>query len=340
MRILHTSDWHLSDRLYWVDRQPDIRQRLRELAAYLDEYQVDVMVIAGDLFSQRNSRMEELQAAIQDVNATFTPFLRRGGSIVAISGNHDSEALFGLLRAAQDLSAPMELDDSRDLYPGGRMYLVSKPTLLPLADGSGQRVQFVLLPYPTEYRYLPADVTYKNLEEKHLLLRNALITRLRQLCTYHLSPQLPSVLVAHLHVRGSELHTLYKLHEQDDVVFDLGDLPAHWAYAAFGHIHKGQIIGDDPSRRYSGSIERMDVMERDDAKGAVLVEIADSIAANDQGIEQDGVKLVIDEKSLPLLDGTEIDFARQGLNSSFVFRNPNVTGECGCGESFTINPAA
>ena len=73
---------------------------------------------------------------------------------------------------------------------------------------------------------------------------------------------------------------------------------------------------------------------------AYMVEIAETIAANDQIIEQDGVRLVIDAKSLPLVDGTEIDFARQGLNAAFVFRNPNVTGECGCGESFTINPAA
>jgi iron-sulfur cluster assembly protein len=73
---------------------------------------------------------------------------------------------------------------------------------------------------------------------------------------------------------------------------------------------------------------------------AYMVEIADTIAANDQVIDQDGVRLVIDTKSLPFVDGTEIDFARQGLNAAFVFRNPNVTGECGCGESFTINPAA
>ena len=73
---------------------------------------------------------------------------------------------------------------------------------------------------------------------------------------------------------------------------------------------------------------------------AYMVEIAETIAANDQVIEQDGVRLVIDTKSLPFVDGTEIDFARQGLNAAFVFRNPNVTGECGCGESFTINPAA
>jgi len=69
---------------------------------------------------------------------------------------------------------------------------------------------------------------------------------------------------------------------------------------------------------------------------AYEVEIAEHVAANDDVLEQDGVRLVVDRKSLPLLDGTEIDFARQGLNASFVFRNPNATGECGCGESFTV----
>ena len=70
---------------------------------------------------------------------------------------------------------------------------------------------------------------------------------------------------------------------------------------------------------------------------AYVVDIAERVAANDQVIEQDGVKLVIDDASLAFVDGTEIDFARQGLNSAFVFRNPNSTGECGCGESFTID---
>ena len=70
---------------------------------------------------------------------------------------------------------------------------------------------------------------------------------------------------------------------------------------------------------------------------AYVVEIADSLAANERVIEQDGVRLVVDDKSRRFVDGTEIDFTRQGLNSSFVFRNPNVTGECGCGESFTVD---
>jgi iron-sulfur cluster assembly protein len=70
---------------------------------------------------------------------------------------------------------------------------------------------------------------------------------------------------------------------------------------------------------------------------AYLVEIADRLGETDRVIERDGVRLVVDADSLPFVEGTEIDFARHGLNSTFVFRNPNVTGECGCGESFTVN---
>lgn len=70
---------------------------------------------------------------------------------------------------------------------------------------------------------------------------------------------------------------------------------------------------------------------------AYEVEIAERIGEGDQVIEQDGITLVVDRKSLPLVDGTRIDFARNGLNAAFVFSNPNVTGECGCGSSFTVD---
>ena len=70
------------------------------------------------------------------------------------------------------------------------------------------------------------------------------------------------------------------------------------------------------------------------------VDLADAVAENDTVFEQDGLRLVIDRKALPFVDGTEIDFQRQGLNASFVFRNPNATGECGCGESFTVETQA
>jgi iron-sulfur cluster assembly protein len=67
-----------------------------------------------------------------------------------------------------------------------------------------------------------------------------------------------------------------------------------------------------------------------------VVDLAGAVGADDQVMDVDGIRVVIDPKSLPLVDGTVIDFQRQGLNASFVFHNPNATGECGCGESFTV----
>jgi iron-sulfur cluster assembly protein len=73
---------------------------------------------------------------------------------------------------------------------------------------------------------------------------------------------------------------------------------------------------------------------------AYTVDVADSIADTDIVFDQDGLRLLVDTKALPFIDGTEIDFRREGLGAQFVFRNPNATGECGCGESFTVAPAA
>ena len=67
------------------------------------------------------------------------------------------------------------------------------------------------------------------------------------------------------------------------------------------------------------------------------VDLAREHQEDDRVFEQDGVRIYVDADSLPLVDGTEIDFLKQGLNEQFVFRNPNVAGECGCGESFTTD---
>ncbi len=69
---------------------------------------------------------------------------------------------------------------------------------------------------------------------------------------------------------------------------------------------------------------------------AYVLEFADEIAANDEVFEHEDVKVVVDKKSLVYLDGTELDFAKEGLNEGFQFNNPNVKDECGCGESFNI----
>jgi iron-sulfur cluster assembly protein len=67
-----------------------------------------------------------------------------------------------------------------------------------------------------------------------------------------------------------------------------------------------------------------------------VVDYADEARADDQVFESLGVKLFVDGVSLAAIDGTHIDFVRQGLNESFRFENPKMRGECGCGESFTV----
>ncbi len=67
---------------------------------------------------------------------------------------------------------------------------------------------------------------------------------------------------------------------------------------------------------------------------AYVLEFADQAAPEDTVFEEHGVKVFVDQKSLVYLDGTELDFAREGLNEGFKFNNPNVKNQCGCGESF------
>ena len=69
---------------------------------------------------------------------------------------------------------------------------------------------------------------------------------------------------------------------------------------------------------------------------AYEMEFVDELQYEDQVFEDHGVKVVIDPKSLVYLDGTEVDYAREGLNEGFKFNNPNAKSECGCGESFGV----
>lgn len=69
---------------------------------------------------------------------------------------------------------------------------------------------------------------------------------------------------------------------------------------------------------------------------AYQLEYVDEVSPEDTMFESLGVKVFVDPKSLAYLDGTELDYVREGLNEGFKFQNPNVKDECGCGESFRV----
>jgi iron-sulfur cluster assembly protein len=89
-------------------------------------------------------------------------------------------------------------------------------------------------------------------------------------------------------------------------------------------------------KRGSGVGLRIGVRKSGCSGWAYTIDYADSVKPDDVVFDREGVKVIVDNDSLELIDGTEVDFVKDGLNEAFKFRNPNVKGECGCGESFTV----
>lgn len=90
------------------------------------------------------------------------------------------------------------------------------------------------------------------------------------------------------------------------------------------------------ARRGKGVGLRLGVKTSGCSGMAYKLEFADQVEPDDKVWESFGVKVLVDEKSLPYLDGTELDYTREGLQKGFKFHNPNEKSRCGCGESFQI----
>lgn len=270
MRIVHTADWHLCDRLGKLDRTADLTARVAKVAALCEAHAADVLVIAGDLFYER-AEATEIAAALRHLNDVFAPFFQRGGTILAVTGNHDDDAKIELVRRGLFLAAPLP---SGGAFAPGRMYLQNGLAFGKLTTPAGEAAQFVLVPYPRAVRYELPDA-YRTREEEHRLLQ----TRLGEWMTAVLAdprfdPHLPSVLVAHLHVRGANVNNaLFRMSDADDVLIDPAVLQTGWAYAALGHIHLPQAVGGVETVRYPGPLDRLDFGERTDERGVLLVEL-------------------------------------------------------------------
>ena len=95
-------------------------------------------------------------------------------------------------------------------------------------------------------------------------------------------------------------------------------------------------VADYLTKRGKGIGLRLGVRTSGCSGVAYKLEFADVADPDDVLFESYGVKVLIDAKSLPYLDGTELDYSREGLNEGFKFNNPNVKDACGCGESFQV----
>ena len=97
-----------------------------------------------------------------------------------------------------------------------------------------------------------------------------------------------------------------------------------------------QRVRNHLEKRGSGIGLRLGVTQTGCSGYSYVINYADEIDPADIVFEDQGVTVVVDPDALALIDGTEVDFVKNGLNEAFSFRNPNISGECGCGESFNV----
>lgn len=281
MRILHTSDWHLGKRLMERERLSEQRDVLREILAVCEEKEVELILIAGDVF---DSFLPSAEAEGLFFHAV-KELAGKDRAVVAVSGNHDD----GMRLCA---SAPLAAEEGIYLFggkdtpslggtrpvravEGGENYLI-------IENRKGERVYLNLLPYPNEARLR---------EEKSEESYGQRAARWIAAGDEHYDGRMPHILLSHLFVAGGSVSS-----SERDIslggarAVPVGALP-DFGYTALGHLHKSQKAGK--CGRYSGSILQYSFDEAGTQKQVVLLETKES-----------GEVAVVEE--IPLKAGTHL----------------------------------
>jgi DNA repair protein SbcD/Mre11 len=268
IRLLHTADWHVGQMLRGFSREHEHRAVFQRLEAIVIERNVDVLIIAGDVFDSQNPS-GEAQKLFYDTLVRLSR-VRPTMTTVIVAGNHD---------AAGRLEAPRPLLEAFNIHVVGNIRrqhgrIDASRHLIQIADLSGDVAANVLaVSYPTA-------ACFPNLTQLNSEAGSPIVAGVRTLYAEMLEalqPQidgLPFVVTGHLHVaggvesEGAERRIL--VGGQHAVPHDV--FPAEASYVALGHLHKAQAVGRD-SVRYSGSLFPLSATEQPYEHGVTLVTI-------------------------------------------------------------------
>ena len=263
MRILHTGDWHVGKKLGRIDRMRESEAVLDELVEVARDQQVDLVVVAGDLFDRGLPPFASLRLVLD----TLVRLAATGARVVAIPGNHDSPELFEVLSPHLAHSNVTLIHKTLRPEEGG---VVSVPS----RDGqaTAQVACFPFLHESTIVQWAQEG------EEKH----KSYADRVRQICTAYADSMMRTgggktidILAAHFMVHGAvpsgserELHIGEAYMARENAVPNVH-------YAALGHIHKAQgAPGSADRARYCGSLMQLDFGEAGQDKSVVVVDVS------------------------------------------------------------------
>lgn len=278
MRILHTADWHFGRQLEGRDRRAEQTAFVDELCRIADEREVDLVVIAGDVYDSVNP-----PAWAEELFYEALERLCREGQrgVVVIAGNHDQPervraaaplaAKHGIVLLGLPKEAPLQPEttgeDKVRIVQGG-------PSWFELAvPGCAHHAVIVALPYPSESR-LKELLSDSFTQEEMQLAFSERISRLLSELSTHFRDDTVNLITSHLFVMGGmETDSERPIQIGGAMTVSTQAFPEKADYVALGHLHRLQKLCDKPLIRYSGSPLCFSFSEAGQSKAVVLVDI-------------------------------------------------------------------
>jgi exonuclease SbcD len=268
LRILHTADWHLGQTLRGYSRDFEHAAALNSLIEIVQDKQIDVLLVAGDIFDSQHPSGES-QALFYRTLARLHA-ARPEMSVVIIAGNHDSA---GRLEAPHPLLESFNVAIVGNVRRIGGRINTSRHLKTLIGAGGDPILHILALSYPTA-ACLPPISNAEIEEEESNVIRSvrAIYDELHEELSLRLSG-LPFIVMGHLHVRGA---TTSEGAERRILVggqhaVPCSIFPEEAAYVALGHLHKAQSIGPKKTVRYSGSLIPLSSTEQPYRHGVSLV---------------------------------------------------------------------
>ena len=269
MRILHTADWHIGQRLHERQRTDEHEKFLDWLLYTIQEHNVELLLVSGDIFDTALPSSESTNLYYEFL---YRLYKETNAYAVIIAGNHDS---------ASHLEAPREFLKRGRIYvvgtvndPDGRIFHPDK-CIVKIPDGpASPRVAVAAVPYLSESKL--QHISFETEIEKSERYRERLRTFYAK-CVADMPAELPKILMGHLFVQGGKISDSERnIQIGGATAIHASDFPKDVSYVALGHLHRPQIIkGTDYPIRYSGSPIPMRFNEAGYQKKVYLLELAD-----------------------------------------------------------------
>ncbi len=260
MRLIHTADWHLGRRLKGIDRTREIAGVLQQILAYAIEWEVDAVLIAGDIFDVPNPPAYAERVAYE----FFCGLQAAGIPAVAIAGNHDSATRIDGLATLLSLAGIRALGKPRRGDDGGVITLETKSGKLCVGA----------MPFASERRMLDAHALWTQDEVVQRQGYREIVADLFADLTQGFRGDRVNVLMGHLAMDGARLaHSEVAYYTRDTYALGEQIFPPEAQYIALGHIHVHQQIKASCPTYYSGSLIQIDFGEAEQEKGFCLITV-------------------------------------------------------------------